>query len=196
MTAIPFDVNDDKLREAFFDQLLADYIACLGENTPPLWGKMIAQHMIEHSFGLLNALPAPSSFLVAHRRTCLNRQRCSSMTTGKHLTISRIPCSARTHSHFGSPASPTRRPHSAMNLLTLSVISANNRTRFIFTLYLAHSERMNGNDLISSTVTTTCCNSDLSTNSELSPHGRQINHPRFKQRLTKARRCGVCLSRM
>ena len=48
MTAIPFDVNDDKLRETFFDQLLTDRIVCLAENAPPLWGKMTPQHMIEH----------------------------------------------------------------------------------------------------------------------------------------------------
>jgi hypothetical protein len=48
MTAIPFDVNDEKLRKKFFDHLFTDCIACLTENTPPLWGKMTPQHMIEH----------------------------------------------------------------------------------------------------------------------------------------------------
>jgi hypothetical protein len=48
MISIPFDVNDAKLRKKFFDQLFGDCIACLDENTPPIWGKMIPQHMIEH----------------------------------------------------------------------------------------------------------------------------------------------------
>jgi hypothetical protein len=48
MTEISFDVNDEKLRETFFDLLLPDCIARLTETAPPLWGKMTAQHMIEH----------------------------------------------------------------------------------------------------------------------------------------------------
>ncbi|MCX6143628.1 MAG: DUF1569 domain-containing protein [Ignavibacteriales bacterium] len=48
MTAIPFDVNDEKLRETFLDQHFVACIARLTENSPPLWGKMTAQHMIEH----------------------------------------------------------------------------------------------------------------------------------------------------
>ncbi len=48
MTAIPFDVNDEKLRKTFFDRLIADCIAGLPENARPLWGKMTPQHMIEH----------------------------------------------------------------------------------------------------------------------------------------------------
>lgn len=48
MTEIPFDVNDYKLRETFFDQFLIDRITCLKEDTLPLWGKMVAQNMIEH----------------------------------------------------------------------------------------------------------------------------------------------------
>ncbi len=48
MIAIPFDVNDEKLRKKFFDQLFNDCIASLDENIPPLWGKMTPQHMIEH----------------------------------------------------------------------------------------------------------------------------------------------------
>jgi oxepin-CoA hydrolase / 3-oxo-5,6-dehydrosuberyl-CoA semialdehyde dehydrogenase len=48
MNAIPFDVNDSKLRETFFDRLFADCIAGLAENAPPLWGKMTPQQMIEH----------------------------------------------------------------------------------------------------------------------------------------------------
>ena len=48
MIAIPFDVNNEKLRKKFFEQLFAEYIACLAEDTLPLWGKMTPQHMIEH----------------------------------------------------------------------------------------------------------------------------------------------------
>ena len=48
MITIPFDVNDEKLRKKFFDQFFDDRIAYLAENIPPLWGKMTAQHMIEH----------------------------------------------------------------------------------------------------------------------------------------------------
>ena len=48
MITIPFDVNDAKLRKKFFDQLFNKCIAQLDENTPPLWGKMTPQHMIEH----------------------------------------------------------------------------------------------------------------------------------------------------
>ena len=48
MSAIPFDVNDDELRELFLNQLFTDYIARLTDNALPLWGKMTAQHMIEH----------------------------------------------------------------------------------------------------------------------------------------------------
>jgi oxepin-CoA hydrolase/3-oxo-5,6-dehydrosuberyl-CoA semialdehyde dehydrogenase len=48
MVVVLFDVNDDKLRNKFFAQLLAECMACLDENTPPLWGKMTSQHMIEH----------------------------------------------------------------------------------------------------------------------------------------------------
>jgi hypothetical protein len=48
MIIIPFDVNDDKLRAAFFSQHLPDCIASLDENALPYWGKMTAQTMIEH----------------------------------------------------------------------------------------------------------------------------------------------------
>jgi Protein of unknown function (DUF1569) len=48
MIAIPFDVNDAELRKKFFEQLFNECIACLGESTSPLWGKMTPQHMIEH----------------------------------------------------------------------------------------------------------------------------------------------------
>jgi hypothetical protein len=45
---IPFDVNDDELRTAFFDQYLAEALAGLSEHTPPHWGNMSARHMVEH----------------------------------------------------------------------------------------------------------------------------------------------------
>ena len=48
MTAIPFDVNDKKLRETFFNQIIADSMSCLSGQTSPLWGRMTSQHMIEH----------------------------------------------------------------------------------------------------------------------------------------------------
>ena len=48
MTAIPFDVNDGELRRLFLRQLFTDSISRLTETAPPLWGKMTAQHMIEH----------------------------------------------------------------------------------------------------------------------------------------------------
>ena len=48
MIVIPFDVNDNKLRETFLDQLFTDCIDCLVEDARPHWGKMTPQHMIEH----------------------------------------------------------------------------------------------------------------------------------------------------
>jgi hypothetical protein len=48
MTEIPFDVNNEKLRETFFDLIFPDCISRLAETAPPLWGKMTAQHIIEH----------------------------------------------------------------------------------------------------------------------------------------------------
>jgi hypothetical protein len=84
MTAIPFDVNDESLRKKFFDQLFNECITCLDENTPPLWGKMTPQHMIEHlvwvfecSTGILvlpcrtpeNLLERTKRFLFDNRQT-------------------------------------------------------------------------------------------------------------------------------
>lgn len=48
MTAIPFDVNDKKLRETFFNQNIIDCMASLAGDAHPLWGKMTSQNMIEH----------------------------------------------------------------------------------------------------------------------------------------------------
>ena len=48
MAVIPFDVNDPKLREAFFCRTLFDALAALGKDSQPFWGKMTAQQMVEH----------------------------------------------------------------------------------------------------------------------------------------------------
>jgi hypothetical protein len=54
MIAIPSDVNDEKLRKKFFDQLFAECIEYLAENTPPLWGKMTPQHFSRSQSPRLN----------------------------------------------------------------------------------------------------------------------------------------------
>jgi hydroxymethylglutaryl-CoA reductase len=69
MIAIPFDVNDEKFRKKFFDQLFDDCIACLAEHTPPLWGKMTSQHMIEH---LVWAFECSTGILEVPCRTPVN----------------------------------------------------------------------------------------------------------------------------
>ena len=66
MNAIPFDVNDDKLRKTFFDQLFTGCIARLAENALPLWGNMTSQHMIEH---LLWAFECSTGALILPCRT-------------------------------------------------------------------------------------------------------------------------------
>jgi len=48
MIVIPFDVNDRRLRDALLQRLLNEAIESLAEDTKPLWGTMIAQHMVEH----------------------------------------------------------------------------------------------------------------------------------------------------
>lgn len=48
MTAIRFDVNDAKNRQQFLKHILMDAIDSLTEQIQPLWGKMSAQHMVEH----------------------------------------------------------------------------------------------------------------------------------------------------
>ena len=48
MITIPFDVNDSKLRETFFHQLLCDALAAFRDDSQPGWGKMTAQQMVEH----------------------------------------------------------------------------------------------------------------------------------------------------
>ncbi|NWF88526.1 MAG: hypothetical protein HXY50_03595 [Ignavibacteriaceae bacterium] len=48
MSSIPFDVNDDNLREAFFEHHFFDALAVLTEHSAPQWGNMTAQHMVEH----------------------------------------------------------------------------------------------------------------------------------------------------
>jgi len=48
MDEIPFDVNNEMLRNKFFTEILPRAINTIDINTPPLWGKMNVQHMIEH----------------------------------------------------------------------------------------------------------------------------------------------------
>lgn len=48
MTAIPFDVNNAKLRDAFFRERLFDALAGLQDDSRPSWGKMSARQMVEH----------------------------------------------------------------------------------------------------------------------------------------------------
>ncbi len=48
MMTILFDVNSEKLRTEFFHHQLSEAIVDLKESTPPSWGTMSAQHMIEH----------------------------------------------------------------------------------------------------------------------------------------------------
>ncbi len=82
MIAIPFDVNDEKLRKRFFDKLFGDCIAGLAENTQPIWGKMAPQHMIEHlvwafecSSGILEvSCHTPANLLERAKRFLYNNQ--------------------------------------------------------------------------------------------------------------------------
>ena len=48
MTAIPFDVDDAKLRDTFFRGLLFNALAELQDDSRPAWGKMSARQMVEH----------------------------------------------------------------------------------------------------------------------------------------------------
>ena len=48
MNAIPFEVNDARIRHDFLNRLFPDAITGLKEETAAQWGKMTAQHMIEH----------------------------------------------------------------------------------------------------------------------------------------------------
>jgi len=48
MATIRFDVNDPDLRETFLGQLFLDALVALRDDTPPRWGRMTAQQMIEH----------------------------------------------------------------------------------------------------------------------------------------------------
>ena len=51
MIVVPFTVNDAELRKRFLEEI---FPAALGESwspaTPPLWGGMTAQQMVEHLF--------------------------------------------------------------------------------------------------------------------------------------------------
>jgi oxepin-CoA hydrolase/3-oxo-5,6-dehydrosuberyl-CoA semialdehyde dehydrogenase len=48
MLTIPFDISDAKLRQTFMTEILPDCITNLEEDARPQWGKMTAQHMVEH----------------------------------------------------------------------------------------------------------------------------------------------------
>lgn len=48
MITVAFDVNDSQVRESFLANQFVEAIAGLEEHTPPLWGNMSAQHMLEH----------------------------------------------------------------------------------------------------------------------------------------------------
>jgi len=48
MIAVPFDVNDPKLRETFLRRTMPDALSGLREDAAPRWGKMTAQQMVEH----------------------------------------------------------------------------------------------------------------------------------------------------
>jgi len=48
MATIPFDVNDAELRSIFLRDTLPKTVVALRDDTPPRWGHMTAQQMIEH----------------------------------------------------------------------------------------------------------------------------------------------------
>lgn len=48
MVPIPFDVNNQSLRNSFFSRDLSSALASLHEEAAPLWGSMSAQQMVEH----------------------------------------------------------------------------------------------------------------------------------------------------
>lgn len=87
MITVPFDVNDDRLRESFFNDTFMKSVAVLDRQMPPLWGNMSAQHMVEHltwafecSTGLIrlpchtpdNLLERAKRFLYDNRETPRN----------------------------------------------------------------------------------------------------------------------------
>jgi oxepin-CoA hydrolase/3-oxo-5,6-dehydrosuberyl-CoA semialdehyde dehydrogenase len=45
---VPFDVNDEALRDEFLRRTLPDAIEPLRESARPAWGRMSAQQMVEH----------------------------------------------------------------------------------------------------------------------------------------------------
>jgi oxepin-CoA hydrolase/3-oxo-5,6-dehydrosuberyl-CoA semialdehyde dehydrogenase len=48
MLRIPFDVNDPQARDTFLRFQLTEAMAALRAQASPRWGKMTAQHMVEH----------------------------------------------------------------------------------------------------------------------------------------------------
>jgi oxepin-CoA hydrolase/3-oxo-5,6-dehydrosuberyl-CoA semialdehyde dehydrogenase len=82
MTIVPFDVNNSSLRGLFFNQYLNECIARLDENTPPIWGKMTPQNMIEHlvwafecSTGILEVPCRTPEHLLEHAKRFLHDNR-------------------------------------------------------------------------------------------------------------------------
>jgi len=45
---LAYNVNDSDLRNTFFEEIIPSAIDALDANTDPQWGKMSAQHMVEH----------------------------------------------------------------------------------------------------------------------------------------------------
>ena len=54
MKKLPFLVNDPELRMEFLSRSLPEAIETLDGDTPPIWGKMTAQHMVEHLAWILD----------------------------------------------------------------------------------------------------------------------------------------------
>jgi oxepin-CoA hydrolase / 3-oxo-5,6-dehydrosuberyl-CoA semialdehyde dehydrogenase len=48
MIVVPFTVNDAELRTRFLEELYPSALAALEPGTPPVWGGMTAQQMVEH----------------------------------------------------------------------------------------------------------------------------------------------------
>ncbi len=48
MISVPFDVNDADARKVFLNHTLMEAIAGISEASQPSWGRMHAQHMVEH----------------------------------------------------------------------------------------------------------------------------------------------------
>ncbi|MFK7843704.1 MAG: DUF1569 domain-containing protein [Rhodothermales bacterium] len=51
---VSFDVNDASLRHEFINDQMLEVLNRLDEDTPALWGRMSAQHMLEHLIWTFN----------------------------------------------------------------------------------------------------------------------------------------------